>query len=95
MGGRLDLKRFHNRTVTITFADGEIATGRISCLEDDCDHVLVDILGTNCPEHYRDPQVCSYIVPASEIASLADENDSGAVAEPDKAPSSDKLASAA
>lgn len=76
-----ELKDFHNKTVTITFRDGEIATVRLTCTENDGDNVLVDILGTNCPDRYHEPNACSYTVPCSEILSIV-ETMPAATAEP-------------
>jgi small nuclear ribonucleoprotein (snRNP)-like protein len=78
----LKLKDFHNKTVTITFRDGEIATARLTCNDDDCDSVLVDILGTNCPDRYHEPNACSYTVPCSEIVSVDEMPPSGSESEP-------------
>jgi hypothetical protein len=54
------LQDFHNKTVTVHFRDGEIATARLTCADDDCENFLVDILGTNCPDRYHDPNACTY-----------------------------------
>ena len=70
-----ELKAFHNRTVNITFHDGEVATARLTCPSEDCEEVMVDILGTNRPERYAQLHTCSYIVPASELVSVADISD--------------------
>lgn len=68
----LDLQQFHNKTVVITFRDGEIASARLTCTSEHCDDVLVDILSTNCPDRYHEPNACSYTVPATEIVSVVE-----------------------
>lgn len=73
-----ELQAFHNRTVSITFRDGEVATARLACSSEDCEDVMVDILGTNRPERYVQLHTCSYIVPASEFLSVADISDAAA-----------------
>ncbi len=76
-----ELKAFHNRTVSITFHDGEVANARLTCSGEDCEDVIVDILGTNRPERYAQPNTCSYIVPASELVSVAEISDFTATTE--------------
>jgi hypothetical protein len=76
-----ELKAFHNKTVSITFHDGEVATARLACSSEDCEDVMVDILGTNRPERYVQLHACSYIVPASELLSVADISDAAANSE--------------
>ena len=67
-----ELKAFHNRTVSITFDDGEVATAHLSCQSADCDEVMVDIFGTSRPERYPQIHTCTYIVYAAEIASVVE-----------------------
>lgn len=67
-----DLKSFHNRTVVIHFRDGEIATARLTCAAENCEDVMIDVLGTSCPGSYDGPVHCSYIVPAAEILSVTE-----------------------
>ena len=76
-----ELKAFHNRTVSITFRDGEVATARLTCSSEDCEDVMVDILGTDRPERYAQLHTCSYIVPASELVSVADISDATATSQ--------------
>jgi hypothetical protein len=70
-----ELKPFHNRTVSITFHDGEVATARLTCSTEDCEDVIVDILGTDRPERYPQLHTSSYIVPAAELVSVAEISD--------------------
>ncbi|HEY1984315.1 MAG TPA: hypothetical protein VGG85_02845 [Terracidiphilus sp.] len=68
----LELRAFDNKTVNISFSDGEVVTARLTCLDDSCDEVLVDILITNLPGRYREPHLCSYSVAATEIDSVTE-----------------------
>ncbi len=65
-----ELQAFDNKTVLITFLDGEIATARLTCSSEDCEEVMVDIVATNRPDRYAHHN-CSYIVPASELLSVS------------------------
>jgi hypothetical protein len=76
----VELRTFNNKTVSIAFLDGEVVTARLTCLNDSCDEVLVDILITNLPGRYRDPHTCSYSVAASEIVCVTE------ISESDKSP---------
>ena len=67
-----ELKAFHDRTVSITFFDGENATAHLTCSDEDCADVMVDIMWTNRPGRYPQAHACSYIVPAAEIVSIAE-----------------------
>lgn len=67
-----ELMRFHNKTVSITFEDGEVATAHLSCQSDDCDEVMVDVFGTSRPDRYPQIHTCTYVVYAAEIASVVE-----------------------
>ena len=67
-----ELKAFHNRTVSITFEDGEVATAHLSCRSEDCDEVMVDVFGTSHPDRYPQIHTCTYVVYAAEIASVVE-----------------------
>ena len=66
-----ELKAFDNKTVRITFLDGEVATARLTCTGEGCEDVMVDIVATNRPHRYAHRN-CTYIVPASELVSVTD-----------------------
>ncbi len=66
-----ELRAFDNKTVRITFLDGEIATARLTCSSEDCEDVMVDIVATDRPDRYAHHN-CSYVVPASELLSVTD-----------------------
>lgn len=67
-----ELKAFHNRTVSITFDDGEVATAFLTCQSEGCDEVMVDIFGTSRPDRYPQIHTCTYVVYAAEIASVVE-----------------------
>jgi hypothetical protein len=67
-----ELRAFHGKTVSITFDDGEVATAHLSCQDENCDEVMVDIFGTSRPERYPQIHTCTYIVYAAEIASVVE-----------------------
>lgn len=67
-----ELRAFHNKTVSVTFEDGEVATAHLSCQSEDCDEVMVDVFGTSHPDRYPQIHTCTYVVYAAEIASVVE-----------------------
>lgn len=67
-----ELKAFHDKTVSITFEDGEVATAHLSCPNETCDEVMVDVFGTSRPDRYPQIHTCTYVVYAAEIAAVVE-----------------------
>ena len=82
-----ELQAFHNKTVSITFLDGEVSTARLTCSDDECEDVMVDVVSTNRPDRYTHHH-CSYIVPASEFLSVTEVSSSPA---PIEAPAAESI----
>jgi hypothetical protein len=49
-----DLKPLKDKIVTFRMTDGEVAKVRVHSISDEYEDLIVDILETTKPEHYRD-----------------------------------------
>ena len=61
-----ELKPFENCEVVLHLKDGEVLRVKINFVDFEYRDIIVDVLETNQPEHYKDPN-SAYTVPASEI----------------------------
>ena len=64
-----ELREFEEATVVLYLSDGEVLRARISFVDLEYEDIIVDVLQTNRPEHYKNPKA-SYTVRASDIASV-------------------------
>jgi hypothetical protein len=55
--------------VTLQLKDGEVLRARISFVDLEYEDIIVDVLETNQPEHYKDPNA-AYTLAASDIISV-------------------------
>jgi len=63
------LREFQDHTVFLRLLDGETVKAKVDLVDLEYEDVIVDVLETNQPEHYKDPNAC-YTVKASDIASV-------------------------
>jgi hypothetical protein len=55
--------------VTLDLNDGEVLRARVLFVDFEYEDIVVDVLETNQPEHYKDPSA-TYTVDASSIVSV-------------------------
>jgi hypothetical protein len=63
-----ELMELQDATVVLHLKDGEVLRAKIAYVNLEYDDVIVDVLETNRPEHYKDSNA-SYTVRASDVAS--------------------------
>ena len=63
-----DLKAFLDKTVTLRMTNGEVAKVRVRMVDGEYDDLIVDVLETSSPEHYRN-HLAAYTFAATDIAS--------------------------
>jgi hypothetical protein len=64
-----ELKPFQDCEVTLDLNDGEVLRAKVLFVDFEYEDIIVDVLDTNQPEHYKDPSAC-YTVDASSIVSV-------------------------
>jgi hypothetical protein len=64
-----ELKQFDGKVVLVRLTDGEILKAKLSWFGWEYDDVLVDVIETNQPEHYHDPNA-AYTVECAMIESI-------------------------
>ena len=64
----MDLRQFLDKTVVLHMTDGENAKVRVDFLDQEYEDIIVKVLETSHPEHYRDNSA-AYTVAAADIAS--------------------------
>ena len=64
-----ELKPFEDREVVLDLKDGETLRAKVLFVDFEYEDIIVDVLETNQPEHYKDPNAC-YTVAASDILSI-------------------------
>ena len=65
-----EFRPYHDKTVILTFHDGEIATVKIALVDADHEEIIVDIVHTSRPEQYKGPTNSAYTLRAADIASV-------------------------
>jgi small nuclear ribonucleoprotein (snRNP)-like protein len=63
------LRELQDHTVVLLLLDGERLKAKVNFVDLECEDIIVDVLETNHPEHYKDSNAC-YTVKASDIASI-------------------------
>jgi len=63
-----DLKQLVDRTVTLHMTDGETAKVRVDFVDEEYEDIIVALLETSRPEHYRAP-CAEYTFAAGDIVS--------------------------
>jgi hypothetical protein len=63
------LREFQDHTVVLRLLDGERLMARINFVDLEYKDIIVDVLETSHPEHYKNPSAC-YTVKASDVASV-------------------------
>jgi hypothetical protein len=61
-----ELKRFEDTVATLQLADGEVLKAKICFVDFEYKDVIVDVIETDQPQHYRDPNA-SYTISAENI----------------------------
>jgi hypothetical protein len=64
-----ELKPFQGCEVALHLKDGEVLRTKVVLVDSGYEDIIVDVLETNQPEHYKDPNA-SYTVAASGIISV-------------------------
>jgi hypothetical protein len=64
-----ELREFQDATVVLQLNDGEVLRAKIAFADIEYEDIILDILETNKPEHYKDPN-SAYTVKASDVASV-------------------------
>lgn len=64
-----ELQQFQDRTVLLHLLDGEILKAKIIFVDMEYEDLVVDVVETNQPEHYKDPDAC-YTVRAADISCI-------------------------
>ena len=64
-----DLKSFQDCIVVLQLKDGERLRAKVQFVDAEYEDIIVDVLETNQPEHYKDQNAC-YTVPASDILTV-------------------------
>ena len=64
-----ELKRFEGKIVLLRLTDGERLKAKLYWVEWEYDDVIVDVLETNQPEHYKDPN-SAYVILCDMIESI-------------------------
>ena len=64
-----DLKSFRDREVSLQLKDGEVPRGKVVFVDLEYEDIIVKVLETNQPEHYKDPNAC-YAIAASDIVNM-------------------------
>jgi small nuclear ribonucleoprotein (snRNP)-like protein len=61
-----ELKPFEDREVVLNLKGGETLRAKVLFVDFEYEDIIVDVLETNQPENYKDPNAC-YTVDASDI----------------------------
>lgn len=64
-----ELKSFQDCIVALQLKDGETLRAKVAFVDAEYEDIIIDVLETNQPEHYKDPNAC-YAVAASDIATV-------------------------
>lgn len=64
-----ELKPFEDCIICLQLKDGETLRAKVAFVDTEYEDIIVDVLETNQPEHYKDPNAY-YVVPASEILTV-------------------------
>jgi hypothetical protein len=64
-----ELKPFQDCEVALHLKDGEVLRAKVAFVDSEYEDIIVNVLETNQPEHYKDPNA-SYTVAASDIVSV-------------------------
>jgi hypothetical protein len=68
-----ELKPFQDCEVTLHLKDEEVLRAKVAFVDLEYEDIIVNVLETNQPEHYKDPNA-SYTVAASDIVSVRNSN---------------------
>jgi hypothetical protein len=66
-----ELKPFEDKVVKIVTTDGELLTAKIDFVDFEYKDIVVTVIATNQPHHYRHKDAC-YTVSAADIVSIAE-----------------------
>jgi hypothetical protein len=69
-----DLSPFQDCEVALHVKDGEVLRAKVAFVDLEHEDIIVHVLETNQPEHYKDPNA-SYAVAASDIVSVRNSTD--------------------
>ena len=61
-----ELKPFEGSEVVLHLKDGEVLRVKIHFVDSEYQDIVVDVLETNQPEHYKDPHA-AYTIAASDV----------------------------
>jgi hypothetical protein len=64
-----DLKPFRNCEVALHLKDGEVLRAKVLFVDSEYQDIIVNVLETNQPEHYKDPNA-SCTIAASDIVGV-------------------------
>jgi len=64
-----ELKVFEDRTVVLRLTDGEVLTANVAFVDREYEDIIVDVLETTQPHHYKVPNA-AYAIPVAEIVSV-------------------------
>ena len=65
----LELKPFQDQVVVLRLKDGETLRAKVHFVDQEYEDIIVDVIETNQPEHYKDPN-SAYTVQAAEILTV-------------------------
>ena len=66
-----ELRAFQDREVTLQLKDGELLRAKVAFVDLEYEDIIVNVIETNQPEHYKDPNA-AYTVAASDVISVTD-----------------------
>lgn len=64
-----ELKPLWNSVVTLRTTDGEVLKAKIVWVDEEYDDIIVEVIDTNQPDHYKDPKAV-YTVNAADILTV-------------------------
>jgi len=65
-----ELRPFQDHQVVLRLKDGETLKARVVLVDMEYEDIIVDVVETTQPEHYKLPNA-SYTIPASDILTVA------------------------
>ena len=64
-----ELRPYQDKTVVLNLHDGETVSVKILFVDAEYEDIIVDIIHTSRPEHYKWPN-CAYTIQAADIVSI-------------------------
>jgi hypothetical protein len=71
-----EIRPYEHKTVILRLSNGEITTAKILHVDDECNDFVVDILSTNRPDTYRNPD-SAYSIGAADLVSIEESQAKG------------------